>query len=268
MKIPRRNFLTTSTAAGVSALAFRPLALHAQEKLPLAFSTLGCPGWDWPNILDSAHSYGYAAIELRGLKGKMDLPSQPEFTPDQIAKRKQELAAHGLKLACVSSSTELHTKDPDKRAKTLADGKRFIDLASALSAPYVRVFGNKIDGPRDEVLARVVAGLQELGAYAGTRNVVVILESHGDFVDSPTLKAVLTRADSQNVGLLWDAHHTFVDGHESPEQTVKELGKWIRHTQLKDSVLNGTERKYVQTGTGEVPIERQVLALRKIGYKA
>ena len=96
----------------------------------------------------------------------------------------------------------------------------------------------------------------------------MILESHGDFVDSPTLKDVLTRADSKYVALLWDAHHTFVDGHEQPEETVGALGSWIRHTHLKDSVPDAKGgRRYVLPGTGEVPMERQVMALRKIGYK-
>lgn len=161
----------------------------------------------------------------------------------------------------------MHTADPAERAKQLADGRRFIDLASALEVPYVRVFGNQIRGPREEVIARVVDGLHQLGEYAGPRGVTVILESHGDFVDSPTLKEVLTRADSKNVALLWDAHHTFVDGHETPEQTVAALGPWIRHTHLKDSVPDGKGRKYVLTGTGEVPVERQVMALRAMGYK-
>lgn len=266
-KIARREFIAAS-AATIAGLACSRSALSSDApKLPLAFSTLGCPAWDWAKVLDSAQSDGFAAIELRGLKGNMNLPSLLEFTPHAIPQRKQELAAHNLKLACVSSSAELHTKDPAARARALADAKRFIDLASSLGAPYVRVFGNKIDGPKEEVMARVVAGLQELGGYAGSRDVIVIIESHGDFVDSPTLKTLLTRADSQNVGLLWDAHHTFAAGHEEPEHTVQELGMWIRHTHLKDSVPDGKDRKYVQTGAGDVPVERQVLALRKIGYK-
>jgi sugar phosphate isomerase/epimerase len=48
---------------------------------------------------------------------------------------------------------------------------------------------------------------------------------------------------------------------------VHELGSWIRHTHLKDSVPAGKERKYVLTGRGDVPIQRQVQALQKIGYK-
>jgi len=263
MKIDRREFL----ALGIASLAMSRFAVGADERLPLAFSTLGCPTWELLKILDFAQANGFAAVELRGLMGTLDLPSRPEFAADRIAQTKKQIAEHGIKIACVSSSTELHEPDVAKHEKGIADAKRFIDLASALSAPNVRVFGNKLEGPRDEVIARVAAGMHQLGEYAGPRSVTVIIESHGDFVDSPTLKEVLTRADSPHVGLLWDAHHTFVDGHESPEQTVTELGSWIRHSHLKDSVPVGKDRKYVLTGKGHVPVERQVLALRKIGYK-
>ncbi|HUN60506.1 MAG TPA: sugar phosphate isomerase/epimerase family protein [Candidatus Sulfotelmatobacter sp.] len=263
MKLARREFLT----AGTATVLLSGFAWPSEPQLPLAFSTLGCPGWEWNKILEFAQSYGFEAIELRGLMGNMDLPTRPEFAPAQISQTKKQVVDHQLKISDLGSSAEMHVAEPAERAKQLADARRFIDLASALEVPYVRVFGNKINGPRDEVLARVVDGLHQLGEYGAPRGVTVLIESHGDFVDSPTLKEVLTRADSKYVALLWDAHHTFVDGHEPPEHTVAELGSWIRHTHLKDSVPDGKGRKYVLTGTGEVPVERQVLALRKIDYK-
>ncbi len=268
MRITRREFVAAS-ACGAASLALRRFAwaTDARVRLPLAFSTVGCPAWEWPKILEFAESHGFAAIELRGLIGSMDLPSRPEFAPERIAQSKKEIAAHGLKIANIGSSAALHDADPAKHAQQLADAKRFIDLASALGSPYVRVFGNDIKGPKEEVVARVAAGLHELGEYAGPRGVTVIIESHGDFVDSSTLKEVLTRADSPHAALLWDAHHTYADGHEQPEYTVHELGSWVRHTHLKNSVPAGKERKYVLTGRGGVPIERQVQALRNIGYK-
>ncbi len=268
MKITRREFAAAS-ACGAASLALRRFAWakNTKERLPLAFSTVGCPAWEWPKILDFAESHGFAAIELRGLMGSMDLPSRPEFAPERIAQSKKEVAAYGLKIANIGSSSVLHDADPAKHAQQLADAKRFIDLASALGSPYVRVFGNEIKGPKEEVLARVAAGLHELGEYAGPRGVTVIIESHGDFVHSSDLKEVLTRADSPHAALLWDAHHTFADGHEQPEFTVHELGPWIRHTHLKDSVPDAKGRKYVLTGRGDVPIQRQVQALQKIGYK-
>jgi sugar phosphate isomerase/epimerase len=268
MRITRREFVAAS-ACGAASLALHRFAWAAdtKERLPLAFSTLGCPAWEWPKILEFAESHGFAAIELRGLMGSMDLPSRPEFAPERIAQTQKEIAAHGLKIVNLGSSSALHDAEPAKRAQQIADAKRFIDLASALGSPYVRVFGNEIKGPKEEVLARVAAGLHELGEYAGPRGVTVIIESHGDFVDSPTLKEVLSRADSPHAALLWDAHHTFANGHEQPEYTVHELSSWIRHTHLKDSLPAGKERKYVLTGRGDVPIQRQVQALQKIGYK-
>ena len=263
--ISRREFVGTSAAA---LLASRFAWSAAKLKLPLAFSTLGCPKWELSKILEFAQANGFAAVELRGLMGTLDLPSRPEFAADRIAQTKQQIDASGIKIACVSSSTELHVADPAKRAQGIADGKKFIDLAQQLGAPYVRVFGNKFEGgTREEIIARVAAGMHEMAEYSGPGGVTVILESHGDFVDSSTLKEVLTRASSEYAGLLWDAHHTFVDGHEQPATTVAELGKWICHTHLKDSVPDGTGRKYVLTGQGQVPVKAQVDALKAIGYK-
>src|SRR5450755_2561742 len=244
MKPTRREFVSAMALMGLGAqFAGARFTVKDDARLPLAFSTLGCPKWSWQEILDFAAQHGFAAIELRGLLGEMNLPVRPEFAADKIAADKGDVAAHGLKIANLGSSEEMHDADPQKHAQQLADARSFIDLAAALGAPYVRVFGNEIHGPREEVLARVSAGLHELGEYAGPRNVTVIIESHGDFTDSPTLKQVLTRADSEHVALLWDAHHTFADGHEDPEFTVAQLGKWIRHTHLKDSVPDGKERR-------------------------
>jgi sugar phosphate isomerase/epimerase len=263
MKVTRREFLAAGAAAALSSRS----AWASEERLPLAFSTLGCPGWEWKKVLEFAQANGYAAIELRGVKGNLDLPACPEFAPTRITQTKKEIASHGLKISDLGASATMHFADAEERAKQLADGRRFIDLASSLEVPYVRVFGNELKGPKDEVIARVADGLHQLGEYAGQKGVTVIIESHGDFVDSPLLKAVLTKADSKGVALLWDAHHTFVEGHEQPEHTVAELGPWIRHTHLKDSVPDGKDRKYVLTGKGDVPVDRQVQALRKLGYK-
>jgi sugar phosphate isomerase/epimerase len=269
----RREFLKSSSAA-LAAVALPPLLLAntAAPRIPIAFSTLGCPAWDWKKILDFATQHGFSAIELRGLQGNMDLPANPLFAPDRIAQTKNDINAAKLKIACVSSSANLYWEDPEKRAKDLADARRFIDLASTLGAPYVRVFGGKAPEdkapvPDDATKKRVAAGLRELGQYASPHNVTVILESHDHFTSSTTLKDVMRAANSPHVGLLWDAHHTFATSNEQPEYTVAQLGRWIRHTHLKDSVGTGEDRKYVLTGRGTVPVARQIKALQRLGYK-
>jgi sugar phosphate isomerase/epimerase len=265
----RRNFLKFSAALAAGKFFSPAFASAIEQRLPLAFSTLGCPAWEWPKILQFAETAGFLAIELRGLLGDLDLPARPEFSPERLAQSKGEIAARGLRIACVSSSSELHEADPARRAKSIADARRFVDLAAALAAPNVRIFGNQIRGSKADVVARVAAGMRELAEYAGPRGVTILLESHGDFTDSPTLKEVLVRADSPSAALLWDAHHTFAASHEQPDYTVRELGRWIRHTHLKDSVPDGPEaknRRYVLTGKGDVPVEGAINALRHISY--
>ena len=199
----------------------------------------------------------------------MDLTKVPELASDRIAEAKRQLAARGLAISCLGASAHMHEMDPAKLVVQLDEGRRFIDLAHALGAPYVRVFGDRyVRGvPREEMLAHIAAGLRTLGDYAHDKNVTVVIESHGDFTDSPALLEILQRADSPAVQLLWDAHHTFVSGKEEPEDTVRRLGRYIRHTHLKDSVPAGSDRRYVLTGTGQAPVKRQIEALVKLAYR-
>ncbi len=269
MRATRREFMQRlGMVAATSALGRSGKA----ERLPIAFSTLGCPAWNLTKILDFAEQGSFAAIELRGLQGNLDLPTHAVFSRERIGQTKRDIADHGLKIACVSSSSSLHETDPEKRNQELGDARRSIDLAAALEAPYIRVFGKSPDSeqpviPDRDLKERVAAGLHELGQYASTRNVTVLMESHDDFTSVAVLGDVLRRADSEHVGLLWDAYHTYTGSHEDPELTVQQLGRWIHHTHLKDASGSGTDRHYVLTGQGNIPIRRQIAALHSSGYE-
>lgn len=274
----RRTFVGTAAAAvaaacarasGVGVLGSNAsVASGSTAPARLGFSTLGCPTWSWTQVLDFAQAHGFAGVELRGIQQVVDLPKLPEFQPDRIEATKRDVAARGLSIPNLGASANLHEMDPAKHEAELAGARAFIDLAQRLGTPYVRVFGNKyVAGvPREQTVAHVARGLRTLGDYAGPRGVMVILETHGDFVDSPTLVELMRQADSPNVALLWDAHHTFAFGNEQPEDTARAIGKYVRHVHLKDSVPAGKDRKYVLTGTGEVPVARQIATLVKMGY--
>ena len=264
MAISRRTFL-----AGIAAVA--PAVVRAQPRtprLPISFSTLGCPKWPWPRIVEQAAYMGYSAIELRGIEMQMDLTKRPEFNGTRIAASLKDLDAAGLRISDLGASARMHEADPAARAAQIDEGKRFVDLAHQLRAPYVRVFGDSIPAgqAKQDVLARVVDGLRTLGEYAKSSGVGIIIESHGDFTDSPTLGALLKRSAMDNVALLWDAHHTFVAGKEQPATTWRALGRYVRHTHLKDSKPEGTDVRYVLTGSGTVPVRDIVGVLKKGGY--
>jgi sugar phosphate isomerase/epimerase len=265
--IRRRSFLST---LGVGLAA--PAILRAQsrsKRYPIAFSTLGCPAWSWKSILETADRLGYAGIELRGVAGEMDLTKVPELQGTRLAETKKDLAAVGVVVSDLGASSRMHEKDPATRASQLDEGRRFIDLAHAMDVKYVRMFGDKLpEGePKEEVMKRVVDGFQQLAAYAKPAGVTVLIESHGDFTHSADLENILTRVDSPQFALLWDAHHSFAAAKEQPADSYAKIGKWIRHTHLKDSKPEGADRRYVLVGAGDVPVKEQVKVLASHGYK-
>jgi len=264
MNTNRRAFMGT-LAAGLAASR---LVRAKGERYPIAFSTLGCPAWSWKNILDQADRLGYSPIELRGVAGEMDLPKVPELSGSRLADTKKDLAAIGVTVSDLGASAAMHQTGA-AREKAFDEGRRFIDLAHAMNVKYVRMFGNEIPPgePRDVVFARVIDGFRQMAGHAKSAGVTVIMETHGDFVHSKDITAIVNGVGSDGFALLWDAHHTFAAGHEQPAETWAALGRWVRHTHLKDSVPSGTDRKYVLTGTGDVPVKAQVKTLAAAGYK-
>src|SRR5215204_392032 len=147
MSITRRTVLAALTAA--------PAILRAQprgERLPISFSTLGCPKWPWKRVLEQASQMGYAAIELRGIEMKMDLPALPEFSGSGLKASIKDLDALGLEISDLGASSRMHEADPKVRQAQMDEGRRFIDLAQQLRTPYIRVFGDKIptDAPKKD----------------------------------------------------------------------------------------------------------------------
>jgi sugar phosphate isomerase/epimerase len=262
----RRAFLTT-VAAGIAV----PRLIRAQKtrRYPISFSTLGCPAWTWKQILDQADRLGYAAIELRGIGAEMDLTKLAEFSSSRIADSRKDLSALGLVISDLGASANMHEKEGPARQKNLDEGRRYVDLAKALDVKYVRIFGDKVPAgeQKADVIARVAEGASQLSAYAKTAGVTVIIESHGDFTTSDDIEHIVNAVHSDAFAVLWDAHHTFASGKEQPADTWKRLGKWVRHTHLKDSKPGAKDRQYVLVGEGDVPVKAQVQVLAANGYK-
>jgi sugar phosphate isomerase/epimerase len=180
-----------------------------------------------------------------------------------------------LEICCLDTSVRFETPDAAELEKQISDGMAYVELARALHAPFIRVFGDKFDAAsRERVVSQAITGLQRLGAHAQGTGVTVLLESHGDFAQSDLLRDVMERVASPHIGILWDTHHPWRFNGEQPQDTVKKIGPWIRHTHWKDSHIRpATEANppprnfgYVLFGAGEFPVSNFLAALKTIGY--
>ena len=173
----------------------------------LSFSTLGCPDWTFETILDFAAKNDYDGIELRGIQRQLDLPKCPEFSSkENILATRKRIEEKKLKIVDLGSSAGMHYREGEERRKNLDEAKSFIQLAQQLTCPYIRVFPNDFpkEQERIETIDLIVKGLLELGNYAKDRGVIVLMETHGDLVQSTEIEKIMRSASHPNVGLVWD----------------------------------------------------------------
>lgn len=264
MTTTRRTFLkSTVSLAGAAALGFT----NKRNKPKLSFSTLGCPKWPLSKIIQTAVVEKYQAVEIRGLEGELFLPKRSEFSTS-IAQTKARFADNNLKICNLGSSANLHYADPVKWQKSLDEAKSFIDLAQQLSCPYVRVFPNDLpkDQDRDQTINMISERLLDLGKYAQTANVTVLLESHGQVIWKDVLLRIMQQAEHPNVGLIWDVFNMWSITKESPTEVYKTLKKYIRHTHVKDGSMIAGKPAFTFVGKGEAPLREAIGLLKSDGY--
>jgi sugar phosphate isomerase/epimerase len=288
----RRTFLKAGAGIlglalpGVSALAGladAPTGSYpadtAKKLPPLSFSTLGCPDWTFPAIMDFARKNNYQGLEIRGILRQMDLPKCPEFNnPANIAATLRQMEDHGLQFVDLGSSVELHHADPATRQRHLYDGRRFIDLAQQLRCPYIRVFPNNLpkDQDRNATIDLIIKGLIELGEHARDSKVTVLMESHGEIVESTLIEQIMQGAEGPHTGMIWDVYNMWTVTKEPPAQVYGRLKKYIHHTHIKDGktigghmvdgkVEDGKEQ-YLLLGQGDSPIFEAIRLLYDGGY--
>ncbi|MDD5017678.1 MAG: sugar phosphate isomerase/epimerase [Eubacteriales bacterium] len=226
------------------------------------FSTLGCPEWSFSDIVSVSSDLGYNGIEIRGVLGELYAPAIEPFSPSQIAATKQKLQSLSLSIPCLTSSCNLN--DEDILEKVTA----YVDTASAVGAPYIRLLGDKAPGPSDGVSFKIImSNLIDISNYAKDKGVMPLIETNGFFAKTKVLAALLHELDTDRIGVLYDIHHPYRFFGEHPAYTLKNIGPYIKHVHVKDSVMSGKKVYYKMVGEGDVPVADAVHALIDFGYE-
>jgi len=237
-----------------------------RHALRVSFSTLGCPRWSWQDILATARDLDYDGVEVRGVGPDISAPTIPQFAPEQIPDTLDRLRLMGLTVPCLASECCLHLRDAAVR--TVREIDAYVNLASALGVPYIRVMGaSAVPQPIGGVDAGFVREqAQRFGEAAKAHGVTLLMETHGVWADSEKLARLLDDVNSDAVQALWDIHHPYRYFGESPRVTYSNLGNRVRHTHLKDSTAENGHVRYAMPGFGDVPFEEAVGLLKDDGY--
>lgn len=231
--------------------------------MKISFSTLGCPNWLWREIIVAAKELGYQGIELRGLGQDLFVPQVSLFRPENLAATRADLAQNKLSIPCISTECTLQESSQEILDKAVS----YLELASALGAPYIRVLGDTNPAPDDTTDEETVfENLQKLIPTAKKCSVTMLIETNGIFADSRRLRALIERIDSPFVQVLWDLNHPVRYFAETPAETWENIGAHVRHIHVKDSVMDKGHMQYKMLGYGDLPIREALHLLKENGF--
>ena len=234
--------------------------------MKIAFSTLGCPDFDWTDIYSMAKDLGFEGIEIRGLGKEIFAVKAQPFTESQLPETVEKLAKLRLEIPCLSSGCCL--KFPEQAEANYREIVDYITLAAKLGTDYIRILADLEPHPAGEVDDEVVlTALRRLAPLAEANGVTLLVETNGVYADTNRLRNLLDQVGSDAVAALWDLHHPYRFAGEKPETTVQNLGAYIKYVHIKDSVVEDGAVKYKMMGEGDLPIDDMMLALRSINYE-
>lgn len=231
------------------------------------FSTIGCPSFDIPQVVELARANGFKGVEIRFLRGTVDLASLPEFT-SEIAETRSRFDEAGIEVVGINTGVRMVSLDPQVREQQMAAARANLEIAQALGAGYLRLFGGPIpaDQDRERTLDAIAEGLGTIADMTHAGGVQSLIETHDAFCRADSVLDLYRRGTSDKLGVLWDTLHSYRHG-ESGEESWSKLSDRIRLVHVKDANVATAETfDFALTGEGKVPVKGFLDLLEREGY--
>jgi L-ribulose-5-phosphate 3-epimerase len=133
-----------------------------------------------------------------------------------------------------------------------------VDLGTGIITTHI---GRVPEDRADPVWSTLARALNEIGAYAQARGVVLATETGPE--PGSTLRALLDSLDTEAIRVNFDPANFILYGYDH-RQALDDLREYIVHTHAKDAKRGQGE---VPLGEGEVDFTWYVGKLRSFGYQ-
>ena len=218
----------------------------------LSFSTRGWLNVSWEENLSTALTMRFEGIELYNVQKCQELTGKGgPLHKYNTAATVRMLHEKGLKIPCMDTSCDVSQEGSQESIVTV------MEIAHDIQCPCVAVTA-QFD--QEDMVRQTLAALQQKAAALG---VCLLIKTSGIYADTARLRSLLDEFACDELGALWDIHHTYRDFGESGDTTIKNLGAYVRHVHLRDSDDDGS---YNLIGEGTLPVASMMRALSSVDY--
>ncbi len=227
--------------------------------MKLSFST---NGWEYSfsELIKLLSENKINGLEIHDVNAKSFI-SDEVFAKYNISSTNSLLFQNNINVTCLDSTANLCEKDCDYKGIL-----KLIDLAGEINCKNIRLYAYKTDKTCENYEDVIANTLNKLIPYAERKEVYLLIETMGVFAETKKLAEFLGQFASDNVCAVWDIYHTYYLGKEKFEQTIQNLGKYIKHVHVKDCKNVNGNAEFCLLGEGDIPIKDIFDGLRSINY--
>ena len=221
--------------------------------MKLSFSTRGWNALSWEQQVHDAVEMKFQGIEPYNILQYPSLSGKSgAFHTYKLNETYRTLQKNNLKIPCFDTYIDLSVplENPEEVCALLK-------TAASVRAPYV-AFSALHDDEKT-----VHENLDRLLQAAIGEKVCILMKSVGIYANTERLRNLMDTYARDEIAALWDMHHPYRDFHEQADQTIRNLGGYVKHVHLRDS---NDDLSYNLIGEGTLPVQDMMNALSSIDY--
>jgi sugar phosphate isomerase/epimerase len=181
-------------------------------------------------LIETAKQYGYQGIEFR-VEWDHRHGIELDASAAQLDAARRALADNGLAASCIATSVRFNSPDRAEHLPQRETLRRYIALASAVGAPYLRTFSDSLPeedaGAREQVMRLAAESYASVDDWAGEHGVEVLVETHTNMRAHWAMQ-ILDQANAEHLQVLWHISHHLRRG-QSVEEAYRYLQGHVRH---------------------------------------
>jgi fatty-acyl-CoA synthase len=221
-------------------------------------------------MLATASDLNFDGIEFRATKdlwrtdrersSRSFIKTSAELLLDRIDETVASLKRYNISIPMVAMHGTI--LDADKTAI-----ERYLDLCVKLGAQFLGVwsgFSMRLDDEVDD--AAVIEQLRRFAPLAEAKGITLLMETNGVYADTKRLHNVVSSVSRDSVCVLWDFNHPYRYHNEKPEETLYNIGSYIKYAHIKNSIVVDGVTKFTNVYNGDLPLNEMMGALNSINY--
>ncbi len=183
-----------------------------------------------------------------------------EVTTDYLIQLRRHAFLRGVAISGTSVGNTFTLPPGPKRDQQMALVRKWIDYASVMGAPHIRIFAGSAQGmTKAEAQKLCLAAIEECAEYAGTKGIFLGLENHGGIVAEPDeVLELIRQVKSPWVGINLDTGNFHTD---DPYADLARCAPYAVNVQFKSEI----KRRGQKTELADLP--RLAKILREANYQ-